>query len=162
MLAPPYDFIANIFLAVINRMGPKVTVRLVRHGFYPRGGGRIEVDIDPAALTAISCVARGALVGRSATALFAGLPLDVAEREIKTARGLLDWPENAFPIRELPGEKGPGNIVLLEAVYENVTEVVSGFGKLGVSAEHVARLPWRAWLGISRRMPSRDRISLTK
>uniref|UniRef100_UPI0035CA2C03 RNA 3'-terminal phosphate cyclase n=1 Tax=uncultured Sphingomonas sp. TaxID=158754 RepID=UPI0035CA2C03 len=139
MLAPPFDFIAKSFLPVINRMGPNVTARLVRHGFYPRGGGRIEIDIAPAPLTAISCVDRGALIGRSATALFAGLPLDVAEREIKTARGLLDWPEDAFSIRELPEEQGPGNIVLLEAVYEHVTEVVSGFGKLGVSAEHVAK-----------------------
>ncbi|PTQ62254.1 RNA 3'-terminal phosphate cyclase (ATP) [Sphingomonas aurantiaca] len=139
MLAPPFDFIAKSFLPVINRMGPNVTARLIRHGFYPRGGGRIEIDIEPAPLTAISCVDRGALIGRSATALFAGLPPDVAKREMKTARGLLDWPEDAFSIRELPEEQGPGNIVLLEAVFENVTEVVSGFGKLGVSAEHVAK-----------------------
>ncbi|TPG56510.1 RNA 3'-terminal phosphate cyclase [Sphingomonas glacialis] len=139
MLAPPFDFIAKSFLPVINRMGPRVTARLIRHGFYPRGGGRIEIDIEPAELTAINCVDRGALIGRSATALYAGLPLDVAEREIKTTRGLLDWPEDAFSIRELPEEQGPGNIVLLEAAYEHVTEVVSGFGKLGVSAEHVAK-----------------------
>ncbi|MEG8023470.1 RNA 3'-terminal phosphate cyclase [Sphingomonas aurantiaca] len=50
-------------------MGPNVTARLIRHGFYPRGGGRIEIDIEPAPLTAISCVDRGALIGRSATAL---------------------------------------------------------------------------------------------
>ena len=139
MLAPPFDFIAKSFLPVINRMGPSVTARLVRHGFYPRGGGRIEVDIEPAALNAINCVNRGTLLDRTATALFAGLPFDVAEREITTARSLLDWPEDAFSIRQLPEEQGPGNIVLLEAVYEHVTEVVSGFGKLGVSAEHVAK-----------------------
>jgi RNA 3'-terminal phosphate cyclase (ATP) len=79
------------------------------------------------------------LVSRSATALCASLPLDVAEREIKTARNLLGWPEEAFGVRELPEEQGPGNILLLEAAYEHVTEVVSGFGKLGVSAEHVAK-----------------------
>ena len=33
-------------------MGPRVEARLIRHGFYPRGGGRIEVDIAPAPLTA--------------------------------------------------------------------------------------------------------------
>jgi RNA 3'-terminal phosphate cyclase (ATP) len=44
MQAPPFDFIARSFLPVINRMGPSVSARLVRHGFYPRGGGRIEVD----------------------------------------------------------------------------------------------------------------------
>jgi len=116
-----------------------VTARLVRHGFYPRGGGRIEVDILPAPLTAIECVDRGALVSRSATALFASLPFEIADREIKTARTLLGWPDDAFAVRELPEEQGPGNILLLEAAYEHVTEVVSGFGKLGVPAEQVAK-----------------------
>ncbi|MET0308372.1 MAG: RNA 3'-terminal phosphate cyclase [Sphingomonas sp.] len=140
MLAPPFDFIAKSFLPIVNRMGPSVTARLVRHGFYPRGGGRIEVDIVPAPLAPIVCTDRGPLVRRSAEALFAALPFDIADREIRTARKLLaDWPEAAFAVRELPEERGPGNILLLEAEYAHVTEVVSGFGKLGVTAENVAK-----------------------
>jgi RNA 3'-terminal phosphate cyclase (ATP) len=139
MLAPPFDFIARSFLPVINRMGGRVSVRLVRHGFYPRGGGRIEVEITPAPLAAVDCVERGALVHRSATAIFAALPFDIAQREIATARKLLDWPEEVFAVRELPAEQGPGNIVLLEAGFEHVTEIVSGFGKLGVTAEAVVK-----------------------
>lgn len=138
--APPFDFLAKTFLPIINRMGPKVEARLVRHGFYPRGGGRIEVDIDPAPLRAIDCLERGALLGRSAMAVFAGLPFEIADREIKTACKLLpDWPEEAFAVRELPAEQGPGNIVLLEAEFEHVTEVFCGFGKLGIPAERVAK-----------------------
>lgn len=138
--APPLDFLARSFLPVINRMGPRVEARLVRHGFFPRGGGRIEVDIHPAPLRPIECVERGALGERSATAVFAGLPFDIADREIKAARKVLgDWPEDAFAVRELPADQGPGTILLLEAAFEHVTEVVSGFGKLGVSAESLAR-----------------------
>ncbi|WP_442678241.1 RNA 3'-terminal phosphate cyclase [Sphingomonas sp. ASY06-1R] len=140
MLAPPFEFITKSFLPVLNRMGPSVTARLVRHGFYPRGGGRIEVDIVPAPLTPIDCIDRGSSLRQSATALFASLPVAVAEREINTARTLLGWPETAFAVRELPAEQGPGNILLLEAAYEHVTEVVSGFGKLGVPAERVAKM----------------------
>jgi RNA 3'-terminal phosphate cyclase (ATP) len=139
MTAPPFDFIAKTFLPIINRMGPRIEARLVRHGFYPRGGGRIEVDITPAPLAPIACVDRGALINRSALAVFAALPFDVADREIKTAKKLLDWPEDAFAVRELPEEQGPGNILLLEAAFEHVTEIVSGFGKLGVPAEQLAK-----------------------
>ena len=140
MLAPPFEFIARSFVPIVNRMGPTVTARLVRPGFYPRGGGRIEVDIVPAPLRPIDCVERGALVERSALAMFAAIPPGVADREIATAKKLLhDWPEEAFAVRELPENQGPGNILLLEAAFEHVTEVVSGFGKLGVSAERVAR-----------------------
>lgn len=139
MLAPPFDFIDRVFLPLINRMGPRVAARLVRHGFYPRGGGRIEVDIAPAPLAPIDCIDRGALLDRSATAIFAGLPFDIAEREIKVARkDLPDWPEQVFAVRQLPEEQGPGNILLLEARFEHVTEIVSGFGQLGLPAEKLA------------------------
>ncbi|HEY0115231.1 MAG TPA: RNA 3'-terminal phosphate cyclase [Allosphingosinicella sp.] len=138
--APPFEFLAETFLPIVNRMGPRVEARLVRHGFYPRGGGRIEVDIAPAPLRPVECMERGALLGRSATAVIAALPLEIAEREIATARKLLaDWPEEAFAVHELPSERGPGNILLLAARFEHVTEIFSGFGKLGVPAERVAK-----------------------
>jgi RNA 3'-terminal phosphate cyclase (ATP) len=85
MLAPPFDFIAKCFLPVIRRMGPGIEARLIRHGFYPRGGGRIEIEITPVPLKRIDCLDRGALLSRSATAMFAAIPFDVAERELKTA-----------------------------------------------------------------------------
>jgi RNA 3'-terminal phosphate cyclase (ATP) len=139
VFAPPFDFIDRVFLPIVNRMGPRVSARLVRHGFYPRGGGRIEVEIEPAPLVPVECVERGTMLSCSATAFFAGLPFEVADREIHMAKKQLDWPERAFSVRELPEEQGPGNILLLEAVYEHATEIVSGFGKLGVPAEHVAK-----------------------
>lgn len=140
MMAPPFEFIANAFLPVIRRMGARVEMRLVRHGFYPRGGGRIEVDIDPAPLVPVDCLDRGALLRVSGSALFAGLPADIAARELATARKQLpDWPEDAFALRQLPEACGPGNILLPEAAFEHGAEVVAGFGRLGVSAESLAR-----------------------
>lgn len=139
MMAPPFEFIERAFLPIFNRMGPRVAARLVRHGFFPRGGGRIEIDITPAPLTPIDCVERGARGEVSATALIAGLPPEIALREIATARQFLDWPEAAFAVRHLPDDLGPGNALLLEAGFEHVTEIVTGFGKLGVSAESLAK-----------------------
>jgi RNA 3'-terminal phosphate cyclase (ATP) len=140
MMAPPFDFIERAFLPVINRMGPRVSARIVRHGFYPRGGGRIEVDIAPAPLSPLDCTERGELRGVSGQALFTGLPFEIADRMVARARrDLPDWPESAFAVRELPADQGPGVILMLEAQYANVTEVVSGFGQLGVPAERLAR-----------------------
>lgn len=140
MMAPPFEFIERVFLPIINRMGPRVSARLLRHGFFPRGGGRVEVDIAPAPLAPIDCLERGALQSVSATALFAALPFNIAEREIATARKLLsDWPEEAFGVRQLPEEQGPGNALMLEAAFEHTTEIVTGFGRLGVSAESLAK-----------------------
>lgn len=140
MAAPPFDFLARTLLPVLNHMGPRITVRLVRHGFFPRGGGRIEVDISPAPLCAIECIDRGMAGPVKATAIVAGIPFDVADRELKAARQVLaEWPEEAFVTRQLPADQGPGNALLLEASFEHVTELVSGFGKLGVPAERLAK-----------------------
>jgi RNA 3'-terminal phosphate cyclase (ATP) len=140
MLAPPFDFMAKAFAPIVRRMGAGIEMRLLRHGFYPRGGGRIEVDIVPGGLAPVDCRDRGALRSVSATALVAGLPVDIAAREIDTAREFLpEWPRDAFTVRELPEEQGPGNALLLEAAFEQVTEIVTGFGKLGVSAESLAK-----------------------
>jgi RNA 3'-terminal phosphate cyclase (ATP) len=140
MAAPPFEFLERCFLPIINRMGPKVTARLIRHGFFPRGGGRVEVEIDPAPLRRIECMDRGALVTRTATAFIAGLPGEIAVREIAEAKKRLpDWPEDAFAIRELPEDQGPGNILLVEAMYEHTTEITSGFGRVGLSSEALAK-----------------------
>lgn len=140
MLAPPFDFIARSFLPVINRMAPQVEARIARHGFYPRGGGRIEVDITPAPLRPMQCLDRGTLQGVSGQVLFSAIPFSIAERMLSRAKALLPtWPEHNFAVRELPADQGPGIILMLEANFEHVTEVVSGFGQIGVPAERLAK-----------------------
>ena len=144
MLAPPFEFIERCFLPIVNRMGPRVSAKLIRHGFYPAGGGCVEVEIAPAAsLTQIEVVERGAFLGADGEALIAGLPGEIAVREVAAVRKVLGWEEDRLRIRQLPDEVGPGNIVMLEARFENATEMTSGFGKLGVPAqavgEHAAR-----------------------
>ncbi|MDP2123992.1 MAG: RNA 3'-terminal phosphate cyclase [Parvibaculum sp.] len=137
--APPFDFLDRCFLPALKRMGGKVGARLVRHGFHPRGGGRVEFEITPAPLHAVDCLSRGALLDMGASVLIAGLPRSIAEEEIRVARKHLEWPDDICSIRELPQDLGPGNILMLEARFEHVTEIVSGVGRLGVSARSIAR-----------------------
>ncbi len=137
--APPFDFIERVFLPVLNRMGPRVSARLARYGFYPAGGGRIEIDIEPCVrLAPIELIERGAQQSVEAQALVAALPGEIAVRELAEVERVLGWPEESRRITQLPERVGPGNIVMLEARFAHITEMMSGFGKLGVSAEAVA------------------------
>lgn len=138
--APPFEFLAHTLLPVLERMGPRLSVTLERHGFFPRGGGRIVLDITPAPLVPIDCTQRGAFKAGKVEALVAGIPFDIADRELKAARKVLtDWPEYAFAPVQLPAEHGPGNALLITAHCDNVTEVMSAFGQIGIPAERLAK-----------------------
>ncbi|MEL6529242.1 MAG: RNA 3'-terminal phosphate cyclase [Pseudomonadota bacterium] len=140
MASPPFEFTARTLLPLLSRMGPKVSARLERHGFFPRGGGRIIVDIKPSGLRPIECIERGEQLSLKAEAIVTGMPFDVAERELVTARKVLnDWPDGAFATRQLPADEGPGNALLIEAEFDHVTEITSGFAKMGLPAERLAK-----------------------
>ena len=138
--APPFEFLAHTLLPVLSRMGPRLSVNLERHGFYPRGGGRIVLDISPAPLVPIECATRGAFMAGKVEALVAGIPSDIAARELAAARKVLNgWPEDAFAPVQLPADRGPGNALLITAQCEHVTEVMSAFGQIGIPAERLAK-----------------------
>lgn len=98
------------------------------------------IEFDPAPLRPIECTERGALIAQRSEALVAGIASDVADRELQAMRKVLaDWPKDAFTPRQLPADQGPGNALLITAEFENVTEVMSGFGRIGVPAEKIGK-----------------------
>lgn len=147
-MAPPFDFIQKCFLPIFARMGPQVAIQIKRHGFFPRGGGRIEIDIEPAPLRQIECIDRGAPTGQSGSVLYASLDDKIAARFRKAAyKNLPDWEQDEIILRELPADQGPGIALVLESGFENVTEIVSGFGKLGLSAERIGKTAGKRMAG---------------
>jgi RNA 3'-terminal phosphate cyclase (ATP) len=137
-LAPPFEFLARTYLPLIHRMGPKVRVKLDRHGFYPAGGGKLRVSIEPSPkLSRLDLVERGGGVRLSATALVAHLPMHVAERELKVLKRELDLDAEALRTEEVKSH-GPGNVVFVEIESAGLVEVFTGFGAPGVRAEAVA------------------------
>jgi len=138
--APPFDFLSGAFLPLIGRMGPTVSATLHWPGFYPAGGGKFTVTVEPVAkLDRIDLPERGAILNRSARALVARLPRHIGERELKVVRDRLGWSEECCRIEEADSSPGPGNILCVEIVSEHCAEVFTGFGERGVSAEKVAK-----------------------
>lgn len=45
--SPSFDYLEHVFLPAVAEMGLSARIRLGEWGFYPRGGGRIEAQIDP-------------------------------------------------------------------------------------------------------------------
>ncbi|HEX4381799.1 MAG TPA: RNA 3'-terminal phosphate cyclase [Myxococcales bacterium] len=137
-LAPPFDFLARAFLPLLDRMGVRIEATLERHGFYPAGGGRMRVVIEPGPLQPLMLRERGAIVSCSATALLAALPASIAHRELSELKQRLGWPMEQLKLLEVDRAFGPGNVLFAAVESEHVTEVFTAFGEKSVRAEQVA------------------------
>lgn len=138
--APPLDYLQRAYLPLLKRCGPEVDLSLERYGFYPAGGGRAVAKIKPSATTLqpLTLTERGKLIDRQALVVLSQLPENIAARELDTAARKLGWPKACLKVDQVTNSPGPGNVLLLEAEFENVTEIVTGFGDKKVSAERVA------------------------
>ncbi|UCE02952.1 MAG: RNA 3'-terminal phosphate cyclase [Candidatus Latescibacterota bacterium] len=139
-MCPPFDFIQETFIPLINRMGPEVTLQLERHGFYPAGGGKVRVHVKPSArLRRLDLLERGTIHRKRARALIARLPTHIAQRELKIVGDGLSIGGDDLETVEIHASHGPGNVLLIEVAGEFVTEIFTGHGMKGVPAERVAR-----------------------
>ncbi|MFT5684611.1 MAG: RNA 3'-terminal phosphate cyclase (ATP) [Myxococcota bacterium] len=137
--SPPFEFLAEAFLPLLGRMGPQVSLELVRPGFYPAGGGRMVARIEPVkALTPIELLEVGERGPMSTCAMVSSLPRNIGHREIVVIKDAfeLSWPQTEVVQVEDP--RGPGNVVLVKVPCGCLTEVFTGFGRRRKSAEDVA------------------------
>jgi len=137
--APPFDFLARTFLPQLARFGPTVGAELLRPGFYPAGGGKLEITITPSpTLQAIDLSDRGADGARRVVAHLAGLPATIAERAFEQFEKRMGWPRPWCEIVSHPAICGPGFVLVAEVASEALVESFTGFGERGVRAEQVA------------------------
>jgi RNA 3'-terminal phosphate cyclase (ATP) len=118
-------------------MGADMDLELLRHGFYPAGGGEMFAQVRPVpALAPWHAPVREAAGLLRATAVVAGVPVDVAHRELARLKQHLGELEPV--LRALPSREGPGNVLLVEVPLTGHSEVFTGFGERGLPAETVA------------------------
>src|SRR5689334_3696127 len=113
--APPFEFLQKTFLPLVNRIGPHVSLELGRYGFYPPGGGRLHLTVEPARSgNRIDLVERGEILARRARALVVKLPPGIAERELNVIRERLGWPDSQLRIETSDNAFSPGNVLTIE------------------------------------------------
>lgn len=138
-LAPPFHFLERAFLPLLRRMGAEVALELARCGFYPAGGGEFAATLRPVPkLAPLVLMERGARLEAWAESYIAALPVHIARRELEVVGKRLGWDEDRLRLRGLSNDQGPGNALLITLRHEHVTEVFTGFGEKGVTAETVA------------------------
>src|SRR5690606_26411685 len=59
--APPLDYLREVLLPLLHRIGARAGVVLVRRGYFPRGGGEVACEAGPSTLRPIDLAAPGTL-----------------------------------------------------------------------------------------------------
>jgi RNA 3'-terminal phosphate cyclase (ATP) len=139
--SPPADYLQDVFLHAVARMGIRAKLNIHRAGFYPIGGGEMETTVEPSAapLRPLRIEERGPLKFLRVVSAVANLPLSIAERQLNRAvnrlaeRGLM--PQGATRTVE---SSGKGTYCFILAEFENVRAGFSALGELGKRAERVA------------------------
>jgi RNA 3'-terminal phosphate cyclase (ATP) len=140
--SPPFHYFSQVLLPAVESMGVSVKAAIEKWGFYPRGGGRIKLKINPVReLKPISLVDRGSLKKVSGLSAISNLPRHVAERQKGQAfnriqKELKIDPEIAI-LSDAPS-LGPGSFLFLSAEYERTIGGFSSLGARGKPAEKVA------------------------
>jgi RNA 3'-terminal phosphate cyclase (ATP) len=137
--APPFDFLQKTFLPLVNSTGPHVQLELERYGFYPPGGGRVNVYIEPRTeARRLEIERRGEVLDVRARALVVKLPESIAERELGVIRKRLKLNDDKLQVESSGNAISPGNVVMIEVRSQHLTELITSVGERGVRAEEVA------------------------
>jgi len=126
--APCLDFWQRVFIPVLEQLGPSLRLGLHRPGFYPSGGGEIQARIQPASNWASWEMSdSGRALKNSAVVLLAHGSKKTAERQLDQVQKKLRWSEQECRIEFAKDAQGPGNVVMLETIKENISALFCGY-----------------------------------
>lgn len=88
--SPPIDYITNVTLPILMKMGYRSEIVLSRRGHYPRGGGLVRAIIDPIKkLLPLNLTERGEILSVKGISHAVRLPKHVAQRQADSAENRL-------------------------------------------------------------------------
>jgi len=137
--SPSYNYISEVFIPLLNKIGIKIETSINKYGFYPKGGGEVIFKIFPCEkIKRLNVVKRGELLSITGCSAVSNLPLHIAERQKNSVMQNL-YPLSAnIDILEVTS-LGQGTFVFLKSEYENTLAGFSSLGRRGKRAEDVGQ-----------------------
>lgn len=139
--APPLDYFRFVFLPILSRMGVQAGIAVLRRGYYPRGGGEIEITIQPTPrLRPLILDSPGSLREIRGAAHVANLPEHIVQRMAQAAREALSGLTEPRIEQLVLGRNeaiGAGGAIVLTAHTAHTLLGASATAERGVPAERL-------------------------
>ena len=139
--SPPFSYIQHVYLPMLWQMGVHARVELLRYGWYPAGGGQVQIRIQaqPGPLASLTLTERGELRKLWGLAAVSNLPSHIAQRMASRALDVLKDLEVQSRIEAAHVEAtGPGAGIFMFAEYEHSLGGFTAYGRKGLPSEQVA------------------------
>jgi RNA 3'-terminal phosphate cyclase (ATP) len=138
--SPPADYLRDVCFPVLADMGIAARLRVDRWGFYPKGGGRVIVEVEGGAdLHPAAPVFRGGTPELRGVSAVANLPRKIAERQRDRALQRLRREGCSAEIEVVEADApGAGTFLMLVAELAGIPAGFSALGERGKPAEAVA------------------------
>lgn len=138
--SPPVDYYSMVLLPLLNRMGIQCSLEIISRGFYPEGGGEVEIHIEPSYnLLPLNLPHRGELLSIHGLCFSQNLPDHVCRRILHAVKkALINRVDVSVNVDRRTG-MSTGAGVLLAAAFENTLIGADSLGEKGMPSEQVGK-----------------------
>jgi RNA 3'-terminal phosphate cyclase (ATP) len=138
--SPPFDYLKEIFLPMVRKIGCQMELQIRKWGWYPKGGGEVHCVIHPVEkLASLNLTERGRLLNLTGISVVSNLPTPIAERQKNQALKILKEKDFSPEIKIVQAPSiGQGTFFFLKAEFENSVAGFGALGEIGKRAEKVA------------------------
>jgi len=140
--APSVDYLKEVFLPAVARMGIRAGIELVAWGFYPVGGGEVRMRIEGRSgpLAPLHLTERGPLRRVWGYGVAANLPSHIPQRIANRAHNVLRGAGLPADVQaRRVRSAGPGAAIFLFAEYEGISAGFAAYGRKGLPSDKVAQ-----------------------
>jgi len=138
-MAPPFDFLCETFLPAIATAGFQAECRLIKPGFFPAGGGKMTINVQPweentsRAIDLCEPLEQPQIYARI---YMAKLPAHIAQRQKRLlSESGLDLQDIEHV--EVTDSAGAGNCVMIRLCSSSRTTVFTAYGMRGKPSQEV-------------------------
>ncbi len=138
--APTFEFMELHWKTYLEQVGLKLSLKLEQAGFFPRGGGQIQMEINPSKqISSLTIPERGDIKQISGISAVANLDRKIAEKQRNQVLRLLGhrYPLSDIRIINLPSAN-KGTTICLVCEFEHSRACFTSLGEPGKPAEKVA------------------------